>query len=94
MSYPKTNQTRSGHPLEDSPNPKRQPGSRANQSASNAAKSSAFAGSDNYPSAPSTPKSKPSRPEPKGLNAIGVVPAGGPSPSPRKTGNTIRKVKG
>lgn len=94
MSYPKTNQTRPGTIQEDSRNAKKQPGSRSNQNASNAAKSSAFAGSDNYPSATSTAKAKSKRPEGTGQHALGYVPVGGPSPSPHKVGNTIRRVKG
>lgn len=95
MSYPKTNQTRSGTIQEDSRNSKKQPGSRSNQEASNSAKGSAFAGSDNYPSAESKAKPKQVRAEGTGpIQAPGYVPVGGPSPSPHKVGNTIRRVKG
>lgn len=94
MSYPATNQTRSGTIQEDSRNPKKQPGSRSNQEASNAAKSDAFAGSDNYPSEVSNAKPKVSRPEGTASIAPGYVPDGGPSPTPHKVGTTIRRVKG
>lgn len=96
MSYGNLGQKRPGTLGTNSQNPKTQPGSASNQTASNAAKrGSKVATSDTYPSGPSVGPRPASRPEPDPQSRLGYKKAqNAASKGPiRKVGKTIKRER-